>query len=422
MKFGEVDAHAGQDDPVGSACRAVMSVGSRAMPRSVDATCVGRDVVERLRLRRDEIEEGVVTRVNAIADPSETNDPAYAIGLRAAVAAAIEYGLDVLERGEHRAPPVPVVLLAQARLAARNGVGLDVVLRRYVAGFTLLGDFIFEEALAMKAAPGRIKAFLVSQASGLDYLTAAIGEEYAREGKRSVVTSEIRRAALIERLLAGEHADPAPLSYDLDVFHIGIVASGSGADDAIRDVARQVDCRLLLLRREDGTVWAWLGARRLPGDALALSSGPSDDDVVVAFGEPCRGLAGWRLTHRQALAALPIGQLQNEGVVAYREVALLAAGLGNDLHAESLHQIFIAPLERGRSGGQAAMVTLRAYFRAECNATSAAASLDISPQAMNKRLRNIEELLGRSVGSCAAALEIAVRLADLHHVPHHHLP
>ena len=36
------------------------------------------------------------------------------------------------------APPPPAALLAQARLAARSGVGLDTVLRRYFAGHTLL--------------------------------------------------------------------------------------------------------------------------------------------------------------------------------------------------------------------------------------------------------------------------------------------
>lgn len=37
---------------------------------------------------------------------------------------------------------MPVALLAQARLAASNGVSLDKVLRRYFLGYLILGDFV----------------------------------------------------------------------------------------------------------------------------------------------------------------------------------------------------------------------------------------------------------------------------------------
>jgi hypothetical protein len=38
------------------------------------------------------------------------------------------------------------ILLVQARLAARSDVSLDIVLRRYFAGYSLLGDFLVGEA------------------------------------------------------------------------------------------------------------------------------------------------------------------------------------------------------------------------------------------------------------------------------------
>ena len=94
------------------------------------------DLAERLRGRAPEIEGEVMTRVFAIADPDP--DPAYAEGLRTAVCAATAYAIEIVERGEEHAPPPPPILLAQARLAARAGVGLDTVLRRYCAGQNLL--------------------------------------------------------------------------------------------------------------------------------------------------------------------------------------------------------------------------------------------------------------------------------------------
>ena len=96
----------------------------------------------RLRERLPEIQAAIATRVYAISDPHDVADPAYLQGLDAAVAAAIEHRLAVLEVGERRAPIVPPALLAQARLDARDGVPLDTVLRRYFAGNALFGDFL----------------------------------------------------------------------------------------------------------------------------------------------------------------------------------------------------------------------------------------------------------------------------------------
>jgi hypothetical protein len=77
--------------------------------------------------------EATATRVYAISDPHDVFDPGYLQGLDAAIAAAIDYRLTVLEVGERHAPAVPLVLLAQARLDSRNDVPLDTVLRRYLA-------------------------------------------------------------------------------------------------------------------------------------------------------------------------------------------------------------------------------------------------------------------------------------------------
>jgi hypothetical protein len=63
-----------------------------------------------------------MTRIQASADPIEDSDPEYLEGVKGAVSAAIGYGIEVVERSEDRAPPIPIALLAQARLAARNRV------------------------------------------------------------------------------------------------------------------------------------------------------------------------------------------------------------------------------------------------------------------------------------------------------------
>jgi hypothetical protein len=92
------------------------------------------------------MEEAILARVDAISNLAEVSDPAYAKGLRSAVSAAIGHGLVTLEKG--RPPPreVPEAILVQARLAARSGARIDVVLRRYFGGYVLFCDFLLAEA------------------------------------------------------------------------------------------------------------------------------------------------------------------------------------------------------------------------------------------------------------------------------------
>jgi DNA-binding PucR family transcriptional regulator len=135
--------------------------------------------------------------------------------------------------------------------------------------------------------------------------------------------------------------------------------------------------------------------------------------VSLAIGEPGESLSGWRLTHQQARAALPIALRSPEGLVRYADVALLASTLQDDLLSTSLRQLYLVPLEQERDGGETLRETLRAYFAAERNVSSAAAALGVSRQAVNSRLRTIEEKLGRPLGGCAAELETALSMEQV---------
>jgi hypothetical protein len=101
---------------------------------------------ERLEARRSEIEREALARANAISDSAPVPDSAYLQGLRSTVGAALDYALEVIESGGEAPVPLPRQLLAQARSAARRGVPLNTVLRRYVAGYTLLGDHLARES------------------------------------------------------------------------------------------------------------------------------------------------------------------------------------------------------------------------------------------------------------------------------------
>lgn len=374
------------------------------------------ELVARLRARRAEIEGGIATSVYSLADPTEVLDPDYLDGLRASLASAIDYALNSIELGERRSPPIPPALAVQARLAARCNVSLATVLRRYFAGYVQISQFTFEEieAADLLGDPG-LRELLSGQASVFDRLIAEITAEYSREAASQAKSAGQRRMERICRLLAGEAIDCTDLGYDLDDWHVGVVAGGEGVE-GIRLLARDLGKRLLLARRDEGTVWAWLGSRD-PSDPVELEMRIGTawpEGAALAIGEPARGGAGWRLTHRQAATAFPLARRRGQ-FVRYSDVALIATTLRDDLLATSLHQLYLAPLEADRDGGKAHRETLRAYMRAGGNISAASAALGVGRATVKNRLQTIETRLGRYLDSCLAEIEVALRLEELNH-------
>lgn len=368
---------------------------------------------ERLEARREEIEAAALTRVRAISDPAEVADPAYAEGLRAAVRAAVAYGIETTGR-EGSDHPIPVHLLAQARTAARAAIPLDTVLRRYFAGYSLLGHFILEEAGREGLDDGaELKRLLGVHAGLFDRLLAAVGEEHARETEARRASAGGRAAARIKGLLEGTMIDTAEIPYDFDARHIGIAFAGSPeAERILRELAKRIDCRLLLLPHEGAALSAWFGARRSldPAELGELLASRLPAECVHALGEPGEGLVGWRLTYRQALAALTVARHGTELPVRYADVLMLAAALKDELLAESLRGLYLTPLKAERDGGAVLRETLLAYLGCKRNSASAAAILGLTRQAVNYRLRLIEERIGRPLSTCASEIEVALRL------------
>jgi len=372
-------------------------------------------LASRLRERLPELEAAIATRVEAISDPREVADPTYLHSLHSALAATLDYALAALEHGARRTPDVPPALLAEARLAARSGVSLDTLLRRYLTGNALLGDCLIEEAERGQVPAAALRSMLRKQATLFDRLVEAVSEEHAREAKSWPSSSAERRRECVKSLLAGELVDRPELGYDLDGHHLALMARGEGSPEALRTLAGKLDRRLLAVRREEEPVWAcWLGGQRpLEVEPTLRTLGEiSLDRMFVTVGEPGEGLSGWRLSHRQAKAALPIAERRGQTVLRYADVSLVASILRDDLIATSLHQLYLEPLERARDGGEVARETLRAYFAAERNVSSTAAALGVDRRTVTNRIRAVEDLFGRPLNAFATELEIALRLGD----------
>jgi hypothetical protein len=390
-------------------------------PRRASASAEAFDEVcatlaSRLRARFPELEAKLAALIDGISKPDEVPDPIYLDSLHGVRTAFLEYAVDVIEFGERRAPDVPPALRAGARLAARSGVALDTLLRRYSAGNAFIGDALLEEAEHAEVPPSALRRLLHRQATLFGHLLEAASEEHVREAKNRPTASGAWRHAYIEGLLVGRMPNRGvELDYDLDGHHVGLMARGEGAHEVMRELAKTLDRRLLAGRLEEEPVWAcWLGGRSpLEAEqALQALGEVALDQMVVAVGEPGEGLSGWRLSHRQAKAALPIAQRRGQHIVRYADVAVLASILRDDLGTISLRQLYLEPLESGRDGGKVARETLRAYFATERNISSTAAALGVDRRTVTNRIRAIEELFGRPLSDFATDLETALRLAD----------
>jgi hypothetical protein len=379
------------------------------------------EISARLAARREELEEAVLARVYGIADPAGVEDPSYIDGLRTSVSTALSYALEVLEQGELSAPPAPPVLFLQARLAARNGVSVEIVLRRYFAGYSVIAHAMIEEAVALGLDSSDLQPLFRREGMLFELLIAAVSEEHAREPASNGDSAQEQRRERVRRLLRGEMIDVASLAYQLDGFHLGLIAIGPDATAAFRGLAQDLGRRLLAVRWNVEATYAWFGGGAEFSDAEVerCSSWDWPAQTAIGMGEPAEGISGWRLTHRQAAAIVPVAVRRGDSVVRYLDAAVLASVLVDEVLVTSLREIYLRPLQGSRHGDDALLATLRAYFASGRNVSSAAAALGISRRTVSNRLNAIEELLGRSVSVDRLELEIALRLEQHGRVPLH---
>jgi hypothetical protein len=250
----------------------------------------------------------------------------------------------------------------------------------------------------------------------LERLTSAIEQEYVLKDGLVARSPEQRRAEIVQKLLSGnpvESVGMAELDYEVhSSWHLGIIATGAGADEFVRTLKARFGRKLLVVI-VDRNVWAWLGGEKRPTAADIERSTDSRVRPSFAVGEPGRGLDGLRLTHDQARAALGVALYNPEKVAQYADDRLLAAVLENSTLARSLRQKYLMPLRSQRDGGATLRQTLRTYIDLEDNASSAAEVLKVGRRAVKSRVCVAEKLIGCPLRGCSAELDLALRLEEL---------
>lgn len=231
-----------------------------------------------------------------------------------------------------------------------------------------------------------------------------------------------RRRETVRAIVAGAPIDltvaQMRLGYALDDTHLGYVlwlddetpAAVSDLERTAGRIAEHLGARgSFALGCGSRALWAWARTGRRAGvEVSAIAAAAS---VRVAFGLPAPGLAGFRRSHLEALAAQRMLRVTARPghIVLYDSVEL------EHLISQD-HEAMRTFVERELSGllggdGNAARLreTLGCYLESMCSIESTARELGVHRNTVRYRLERIEQLLGHSVDSRRLKLEVALR-------------
>jgi len=329
----------------------------------------------------------------------------------------------------------PAAALEEARRRAQRGTALTALLRAYRLGHTVFLDWVFHELARQSHDDAKLLTAATMDLSKIvagyvDQTSEEIVAAYATMRENWLRNRSAVRAARIRDLLSGQlvtvTATEATLGYRLRQHHLGVVcwtgAEAAGVDNitrlerAVSHIAAQTAAGAdpVFLPRDESTAWAWLPLGiRDRFDAAAASAADLDGDLHVAFGDVAAGVAGFRLTHQQALAARAVALAGGSPprVVSYAELAPVAMMLGSE---DLLRAWVLSTL-----GGLAAddehharlRETLLVFLDTGGSYKTTAERLTLHKNTVQYRIRKAEESLGRPVGDHRHDVELALQAA-----------
>lgn len=381
-------------------------------PTAGQAATFARLVAE-MKERRDAICELILERVGQRSPGWEAESTFSREQVIDFIESSLDSQLHALAR-EAMPARAPRVDAAAARIVSRVGE-LSPLLNGYRVAQAALWETWFA-LVEDSALEGTERRELLSRGSDFffryadllnDYLSAIYQEERnALRGDRGQ-----RLFAAVKLLLEGEQpASPNALGIVLNQYHLGLIGWGKGCEAAARSLAKDLGRPLLLVAPLDEICWGWIsGSRPItesldPWEPIGVPAG-----VHLTFGDEEYGEHGFRRTHRQAQRARLLAD-EARPVTCYSDIAIEALAIEDSEEARRFVARELGAIDDESRTSRRLRETLAAYFAAEHNAASAAATLGVHHQTVSNRLRAAEERLGRSIGARRVELEMALRL------------
>ena len=125
-----------------------------------------------------------------------------------------------------------------------------------------------------------------------------------------------------------------------------------------------------------------------------------------------RTVKGFSLTHKQAETALRVARRRAQRVTWYADVEDVALVVQDEELAQSMITAWITPILQ-QHNGRALLNTLQTFFACAQNVTQTANALPAGLRTVERHLTRIGKLIGRPPQTCAAKLELALRVYEL---------
>jgi DNA-binding PucR family transcriptional regulator len=358
---------------------------------------------------------------------------------RASSEANIAQFAELMEHGrEPREAELPGVGIAYVREGARRGVPLAAFLRSLRLGHAAAWKAILAQ-LEQRSADRDQLAAAADLASAwmfayVDVLSSFAEETYTQERERWIRTAAALQRDTIDAILGGRDVDVAAasrrLGYELEREHVAIVGWYEAAEEG-RDTIAALEAVIGELAGRLGSarplseplgllaVAAWVGTRS-GFDAGALDQVRPDTSVGpgarLALGEPAGGIAGFRDSHRQALHARRVATLAKRPpgtLTRYRRVALSAMATADMEQARAFVERELVGLIGSDDASARLIATLQIFLDEGSSHSRASKRLGIHENTVRYRIKQAEELLGRSVEERTLELRVALALLNV---------
>jgi hypothetical protein len=341
----------------------------------------------------------------------------------------------MLHRIDLAAVRAPASAAEYARRLAQRGTPLTMLLRAYRLGHARFSDWLLTELALLTELKGRagdaatitatVQRMARLVAGYIDRISEEMVSAYTQEREDWLRNRSAARAARIRDLLSGAWIDvsatEATLGYRLRQYHVAVVCwaddAASAGDESIRlkraigRVAAQTGFGgdPVFLSRDGSSAWAWLplGIR----DRFDGAASDADAGIHFAFGDAAKGIAGFRLTHQQAIAAQAVALAGGcpPRVVTYSEVAPVAMMLGSTNLLRAWVLGTLAGLATDDEHHARLRDTLLVFLHTGGSYKTTAERLVLHKNTVQYRIRKAEESLGQPVGENRHDVELALR-------------
>ena len=361
-----------------------------------------------------------------------TDDRVLAL-LDASVTENVVTVLHILQHGiEPDHVHAPVAADQYARRLAQRGIPMAALLRAYRIGSTRFQHWCLQELARQTDDPAILSAaglrIAETTAAYIDRVSEELVSAYEAEKEHWLRNLSAARAARVRTLLENDQVDvdtsEAILGYHLRQHHVGSVCwvGDAGADghalvrleQATTELARQAGCSgwPLFVPQDESCAWAWLplGAR----DAFAVPTirgAGVEPGIRFAVGAAGAGVAGFRRSHRQALAAQAVAMAAGPSgprLTSFAEVAPLALmSSSTELLRAWVHET-LGQLADDDDHHARLRDTLRVFLEENGSYKATAERLILHKNSVQYRVRRAEEALGHPVTDNRLDVELAL--------------